>query len=908
MANYEFHYLPLEGKISGLDFQRQTEDAINDLGNKITNIQTDAEAAEQALIISQNALNVANNAESVAQEAVDSANYSSTSAAIYASEAAESATSAQTTATALTNIYNEAIEQGTIVAPAVDATLSISGAAADAQVTGLNISALNKNIKSLNNVAICGALNNHRTTTGYGLMVEVDGCVVKINGTTSGTSSKYRYISLLESPPLVYETETAFKNGCSVSNILLANHTYRLHFVLVDGTFTGSSGTVYKPGVTAGSLYMYGYSGGKQSSVIISGDSAEYTPDTDMTIGSLAIRAQGASVYSNAVYVWYLEDITLTTKLNVTDRYLLTKGIPADAEVTGEDVNLINGWLSSETGITNYIWQYGYIETNTTSFTPTIISSDDRKCVVVDCVEGDVFYFKGNNAATTRRPWTFLDSSNNVLSQATVTGETRTLTAPTNATKLVCNSGKVDGVFTCYLKKGTSRITELETEVDNISASIIGSESYHIMQWQGSPTSSFPLGWRTGYWQNDGTRSAGKFIMTTSLYSAGNVGSYAPRLTGVEKVTITPPSGYYFNFKEFSYDSDTDTLTFISNVSSSTEQTIPITEGRVYSLHVGEFTNETDAANHLTQEFVDTVVVKLYYKEDSGKMPYLAETRFNVSVNLGWYDIESTLSDNAEETDPTDIRCILKLPREYSPIGKPTPLIMICHGYNGYISTTRWNENGEDFLAMINSFLNAGYAVFGVNNTRNDSNGWADWGCLPLMSAFIKAWDYIKLNYNVCDELFVYSYSMGTTVALNLMKWYGSQIKTCVQSAPRPLCQLRYETYPTGDSRIAQFQASFGLTDGVWDSERLSGFNHIENAISIGDDLYILEHFPPVKVIVGQADTDFLTDTRNYYAALKKGGNMVNYREVAGLNHYGAGYLTAAGLRSEVISWFDRFR
>ena len=53
-----------------------------------------------------------------------------------ATSAAGSASSASTTARALTDIYNEAISSGQIVAPAVDATLTISGAAADAKATG----------------------------------------------------------------------------------------------------------------------------------------------------------------------------------------------------------------------------------------------------------------------------------------------------------------------------------------------------------------------------------------------------------------------------------------------------------------------------------------------------------------------------------------------------------------------------------------------------------------------------------------------------------------------------------------------------------------------------------------------------------------------------------------------------
>lgn len=57
-------------------------------------------------------------------------------AANSAASAYTSATTADSVATALTDIYNDAIDQGTIVAPAVDKTLSVSGAAADAQVVG----------------------------------------------------------------------------------------------------------------------------------------------------------------------------------------------------------------------------------------------------------------------------------------------------------------------------------------------------------------------------------------------------------------------------------------------------------------------------------------------------------------------------------------------------------------------------------------------------------------------------------------------------------------------------------------------------------------------------------------------------------------------------------------------------
>lgn len=73
---YDFHYVPAEGKLSGLQFQKQTEDALNDMGNRIiTGAEADSaealEKANQALAASANAVETANNADTKAQNALD---------------------------------------------------------------------------------------------------------------------------------------------------------------------------------------------------------------------------------------------------------------------------------------------------------------------------------------------------------------------------------------------------------------------------------------------------------------------------------------------------------------------------------------------------------------------------------------------------------------------------------------------------------------------------------------------------------------------------------------------------------------------------------------------------------------------------------------------------------------------
>lgn len=290
-----------------------------------------------------------------------------------------------------------------------------------------------------------------------------------------------------------------------------------------------------------------------------------------------------------------------------------------------------------------------------------------------------------------------------------------------------------------------------------------------------------------------------------------------------------------------------------------------------------------------------------YYQRKS----YGDHARFTVKTDLNWYNTTSTAIDTGETANEVDIKCVIALPYSYSVNGKPTPLIMFGHGASAQITDSLWYTDSSNFANLINAFTSAGYAVFDVNNTRNASGGFPDWGSLPLMTAYIHAWEYIKQNYNVEDRLYIFSDSMGTCAALNMLKWYSSQIITAIMSAPRPICKTRYEDF-TGTNKT-NFEAAFGITTGAWE-DRLNGFNHYENIVTINGTDYVSERFPPVKVMVGQADTGFLSEARAYYAALANSGNVVNYREVAGADHAKMSFLSDNALRAEAIAWFNRFR
>ena len=309
--------------------------------------------------------------------------------------------------------------------------------------------------------------------------------------------------------------------------------------------------------------------------------------------------------------------------------------------------------------------------------------------------------------------------------------------------------------------------------------------------------------------------------------------------------------------------------------------------------------------------------------------------RFTVKDNHRWTDNASTTADDAESSTEVDHLCIITLPESYTSYGKKTPLIMYCHGASCGITENSWYGNstgegdGANFLAMIRRFTSEGYAVFDVDNTRHVTSGFNDWGSLPLMSAYIKAWEYIKENYNVESDLYLLSASMGTPVAQNMMKWYKGQIKTALILAPRPFgIKGRWdETYDTiTDARKKEFLVAWGLEDDEILSDdtfvvpakadvftaavdaRFRGFYHYENMTTIGGINYVFEKFPPMKVMVGLNDTSFLSEVRAYYAALQNFGNYVNYREVTGKSHGAMCTLVGGELLDEGVAWFERFR
>lgn len=164
---YKFKYVPLEGALSGLYFQQQTEDAINDIGNVAYATEKVADealqVAQQAYNIALAALETANNALAAAQTAQQTAN----TALNIANNALSVGTAAATAAAAAQNRADEAYDLADAAQKAADAAQNTADAAQKAANSAANdaTNALTKAESALTKVEQLSVLNYYNNVT-----------------------------------------------------------------------------------------------------------------------------------------------------------------------------------------------------------------------------------------------------------------------------------------------------------------------------------------------------------------------------------------------------------------------------------------------------------------------------------------------------------------------------------------------------------------------------------------------------------------------------------------------------------------------------------------------------------------------------------------------------------------------
>lgn len=164
---YKFKYVPLEGALSGLYFQQQTEDAINDIGNVAYATEKVADealqVAQQAYNIALAAMETANNALAAAQAAQQTAD----TALNIANNALSVGTAAAVAAAAAQNRADEAYDLADAAQKAADAAQNTADAAQKAANSAANdaTNALTKAEDALTKIEQLSVLNYYNNLT-----------------------------------------------------------------------------------------------------------------------------------------------------------------------------------------------------------------------------------------------------------------------------------------------------------------------------------------------------------------------------------------------------------------------------------------------------------------------------------------------------------------------------------------------------------------------------------------------------------------------------------------------------------------------------------------------------------------------------------------------------------------------
>lgn len=653
------------------------------------------------------------------------------------------------------------------------------------------------------------------------------------------------------------------------------------------------------------------------------------------------IEVDGTPVKFNAANV-----LTNVEEVFVVDDTLSISGAAADAKIAGDEIRELKEELNAEIR-----------RVYTSPYTPTynVISgginvsggdynnhADRARTQYIPITAGETYYVHLNTTDyTIQRAWIYTTNAGSgaVKELHLIDGQNFVFTAGDNITYVrIAFVNSADSSTTITEENRTAirnaigiytKDKTLAETVESYSTYITGLLDYPTINWKSLPQTAnvnYVLSWRSGYWGN--SNNAVNSTTDGAIRYWSWIGKQRGAI-GTNYVEFIPPAVGYIVLKEYETKSTTELL---ARYDITEPTVIRLHDTHIYRISV--YGLGDDLSPYLTEEFIQTIGIKpIYAVKDATKLPRGGEfIRFNVRVNNTWSHGTYTDTDDHESGEEHDHLCILTLPESYTASGKKTPLIMYCHGASCGITATKWYGNstgegdGADFLAMIRRFTAKGYAVFDVDNTRHVSSGFNDWGSLPLMSAYIKAWKYIKENYNVSDKLFILSASMGTPAALNMMKWHKSDILASLILAPRPFgAKGRWDGEVT-DTRIKEFLVAWGFEpDSILDDEtfvvptkesvftadidaKLRGFYHYENITTIGGTDYVFEKYPPMKVMVGLSDTDFLSEVRRFFSALSNFDNYVNYRELASQTHGQMCTLKNGDLRDEALAWFDRFR
>lgn len=330
---------------------------------------------------------------------------------------------------------------------------------------------------------------------------------------------------------------------------------------------------------------------------------------------------------------------------------------------------------------------------------------------------------------------------------------------------------------------------------------------------------------------------------------------------------------------------------------------LPIPSGAKYFRTT--FYNDTYTEYDHTYSFS----IVLHKEGSHKKLPYQSgDIHFTFTTIDNLSNQEATTVDDGHVNTTTTRRGVLRLPSSYTPSGKPSPVIMVCHGWSGYVSNDNCYPIGTDtadIQPFLNSLNNAGYVIFDVDNLDRSTVSSMDMGAPTLIESYRTAFDWIKENYNVEDKLSIYAMSMGCFSGFNFINLYRELVNSALFAGVRTSMEFEAPS-------LAAFASKFGMGN-TYDADLALPWDIYAQVVTIDSTKYLFKDFPPTKFLIG--GTDIQTDTSvwaNGYEdvaeGLKNTGNYLTCRVVEGYDHTNICHIVGTKLVEECTLWFKKWK
>lgn len=291
---------------------------------------------------------------------------------------------------------------------------------------------------------------------------------------------------------------------------------------------------------------------------------------------------------------------------------------------------------------------------------------------------------------------------------------------------------------------------------------------------------------------------------------------------------------------------------------------------------------------------------------------------FTVKVDKNQKTLPEKWPDASYDTNNlSDVEVVLKLPSNYSETGAPVQVLMFGEGYGQYIT----DSHGQG--AWASQFTKAGYAVFEIDNIENRNYGIKDLGCPAKVRAAMKAFDYIKENYNVLPKFVPMGVSNGTLLALEIMDWYPEYVACGVIGGPNVSLESSYQAsdnwgvnnnsaavYYDFANKLSYFASSaHDRGQGQYDKTvglKYDFYGHVYKKDGVS---YLDKEIPPVLFCIGANEP--VTPHRQALEvanALKNSGNTVVIKEYAGTGHGDVCSLSRTDINKDVLDFIATYK